>query len=345
MALFNFPPNPAIGETYTVGSRTYIWNGSAWIIGPSPGSFTTVTGVTLVLTTTANAVSIYNGGALTVAGGAAVAGDLYVGGSIVGISTGTGGGIGAISGGTGTFARVVVTSGVQSYSTMTGALVVNGGMGLSGNLWLGGTLFSGGAPVLTTASFNETIADGVDIDITDIGGGVLEFNNISTLQSVSSRGNSTTFTVNILNTTSSTATNNGALVVAGGVGVGGRVNSESLRIADTIFDSTVQTVNNTLATVIDEFSFNEYRSAKYLVQVSEGTSSTHRCQVTELLTLVSNTGSVIVTEYGSVVTDTDLGNFDAMVTNAGYDTVVRLYFLAVDSTPKTVKVMRTAMAK
>ena len=345
MALFNFPPNPSIGDTYTVGSRTYIWNGAAWIIGPSPGSFTTVTGVSLTLTTTTNATSVYSGGALTVAGGASIVGDLYVGGSIVGISTGTGGGIGAIVGGTGTFARLVVTSGVESYSTSTGAVVINGGLGLSGNLWLGGTLFSGGAPVLTTASFNETIADGIDIDIQDIGGGVLEFNNISTLQSVTQRGNSTTFALNILNSTPSTATNNGALVVAGGVGVAGRINSESLRIADTIFDSTVQTVNNTLATVIDEFSFTEYRSAKYLVQVSEGTNSTDRCQVTELLTLVSNTGTVIVTEYGSVVTDVDLGNFDAMVTNAGYDTVVRLYFLAADSTPKTVKVMRTAMAK
>lgn len=345
MALLNFPENPTIGQEHTIGTKTYYWNGDAWILGPAPGTFTSIVGQYIILTTTTNAVSLSTGGGLTVAGGAAIAGDLYVGGSIVGLSTGTGGGAGTITAGTATFAKVTVNGGVQSFSTNTGDLQVTGGIGVGGNVFIGGTLFSQGAPVLTTASFNNTLADGVDIDIVDVGGGLLEFNNTSTLQTVTSRGNTTTFNIKILDTTQSTSTDTGALVVAGGIGAGGRITGESLRISDAIYDSTVQTVNSTVATIIDQFSFNDFRSAKYLIQVDEGILTNQRAQVTELLTLVSNTGTVIITEYGSVMTNGDLGNFDATVVNEGTDTVVRLYFLATDSTPKTVKVLRTGMAK
>lgn len=345
MAFFNFPPNPAVGDVYSVGTKSYQWSGSAWVLLAGTGIFTILTATTLKITTTTNATGISTGGALTVAGGAAIAGDLYVGGSIVGIAGGTGGGIGAITGSTASFRFVEVTGGVQASSTVTGDLIVAGGVGIGGNLWLGGTLYSGGSPVLTTASFNQTIQDGVDIDINDIGGGILEFNNISTLQSVTGRGNTTNNSIRITNSTESTATTNGALVVTGGIGVGGRINSESLRIADTVFDSTVQTINTIAATVIDEYSFNQYRSAKYLIQIDEGTTSTARTQVTELLTLASNTGTVHILEYGNVMSSGDLGNFDAMITNTGADIVVRLYFLASDTSTKTVKVLRTAMAK
>lgn len=345
MGILNFPVNPTLGQSHTIGVKTYVWNGQAWILGPVPGNFTTITGTNLTITTTTNATSLSTGGALTVLGGASIAGDLILGGSLIGISTGTGGGVGAITGGTATFAKIFATGGIQATSTNTGDVVVTGGVGIGGNLWIGGTLFSAGSPVLTTASFNNSLQDGVDIDIVDVGGGILEFNDISTLQSVTTRGNSTTNQIFVNNLTESTSTYSGAVVISGGIGIGGRVTSESVRIMDTIFDSTVRTVNSVVPTVIDEFSFGDYRSAKYLVQIDEGTSSTQRCQITELLTLVSNTGSVIVTEYGSVVTETDLGNFDAMTTVVGAETFVRLFFIAVDTVPKTVKVMRTAMAK
>ena len=347
MAILNFPPNPTIGQSYKLGGKTYYWTGQAWIVGPSAGNFTTITGTNLVLTSTTNAVSLSTGGTLTVLGGAAIGGDLILGGRLYGLSTGTGGlgGLSEISAITATFQQLYVTGGIEATTTNSGSLQVHGGLGVSGNIYMGGTLFSGGAPVLTTSSFGTLIEQGDDIEVQDLGGGVTRFNNTSTLQTVTTRGSTTTHSIRILNATSSTNTITGALVVSGGVGVGGRVNSESIRIADTVFDSTVQTVNSMLATVIDEFSFNEYRSAKYLIQIDEGSSPSHRCQITELLALVSNTGTVILTEYGSVMTDTDLGNFDAMVTAFGSDTVVRLYFLAMDTTPKTIKVMRTAMAK
>lgn len=345
MGLLNFPQNPNTGDSFTIGSKTYTWNGRAWILGQSNTStFKNVTAESVVITTTTNATSTSTGGALTVLGGASIVGDLYLGGNLFGLAGG-GGGIGDINANTATLKTLFLTGGVNAISTTTGDLVISGGAAIGGDLRLGGTLYSGGAPVLTTASFNNTLTDGDDINITDIGGGVLSFANTSTLLSVTARGSTTPSQITITNTASSTSTTTGALVIYGGLGVGKRINAESLRITDSIFDSTIQTVNSVIATVIDEFSFNEFRSAKYLVQIDEGTSSTHRCQMTELLTIVSNTGTVVITEYGSVYTHVDLGNFDALVTSAGADTVVRLYFIASDATPKTVKVLRTAMAK
>jgi hypothetical protein len=344
MALLNFPPNPNIGDNYSVGTKIYSWNGQAWFITASSGSFTSISGSTIIITSGTNTISSTTG-ALQVVGGASVGGNLYVGGSIIGLSTGSGGGIGAITAGTATFTKVIVTGGVQATSTTTGDVVISGGLGVGGNIWIGGILYSAGAPVLTTASFNKTVADGVDIDIVDVGGGVLEFNNSSTLQTVTGRGSTTTNVLFLTNTATSISTTTGALIVSGGIGVGGRINAESLKIADTVFDSTVQTVNSVAWTVIDEYSFNQFRSAKYLIQIEEGTTPTAKSQVTELLTLVTNSGTVHITEYGNVMPFGDLGNFDANVVSSGSDTLVRLYFMAADTIPKTVKVLRTAMSK
>ena len=53
--------------------------------------------------------------------------------------------------------------------------------------------------------------------------GVITIWSTSTLQTVSSRGSSTTNSISITNTTSSTSTTTGALTVAGGVGIGGNL--------------------------------------------------------------------------------------------------------------------------
>jgi hypothetical protein len=344
MGLLNFPPNPGIGDIATIGQKIYSWNGKAWVVSASSATFTSLVASTIRVTSSTNAISTTTG-ALQVVGGASIGGNLYVGGSIIGISTGTGGGIGTISAGTATFTKVIVNGGVQANSTTTGDVVISGGLGVGGNIWIGGILYSAGAPVLTTASFNQTVTDGIDIDIVDVGGGVLQFNNISTLQTVTGRGATTTNVIFLTNTATSTSTTTGALIVSGGVGVGGRINSESLKIADTVFDSTVQTINSIAWTTIDEYSFNQFRTAKYLIQIDEGTTSTARSQVTELLTLATNSGTVYITEYGNIMPYGDLGNFDANIVNAGSDILVRLYFMATDTVPKTVKVLRTAMAK
>lgn len=353
MAILNFPTNPSTGATAVVGGKTYVWNGAAWIVSASSTNFTagTITGTTVIVTSTTNSVSSTTG-ALVVKGGVGISGDLYVGGNIVGLNTGTGIGGGTVDLTTGTFKKLIVNGGVKALSTATGDLTVTGGVGIGGDLWLGGVLYSSGAPVLTTASFSNSAQDGQDIDIVDIGGGVLTFNNISTLQTVTGRGNSTTNVVVFSNTTTSTSTNSGAVLITGGLGVGGRINSESIRIADTVFDSTVTTINNTSSwTTIDNFLFSQYRSAKYLVQIDEGSATNAKCQITELFVLASNAGQVYLTEYANVMSDgVDLGDFDADVrSNGNGDSTVTLYFKPDNNLsitlPLNIKVLRTAMAK
>ena len=81
-----------------------------------------------------------------------------------------------------------------------------------------------------------------------------------------------------------------------------------------------------------------------MIQIDEGAGISARCQVTELMLLVTNMGNVSILEYGNIFPDGDLGNFDADFQNTGGDQVVSLKFIASDYTPKTVKLLRTAMA-
>ena len=287
MPILNFPPNPNPGDTWVIGTKTYVWSGTAWLVQSSTVNGTTGTVTTLYVTSTAN------------------------------IST--------------------------SSFTNTGALIVNGGASIGKDIYVGGLIYANGSLILTTASFNNTPSDGTDIQIVDLGGGILEFNNVSTFQSVTSRGNSTTNVVKFLNATESTSTNSGSLLITGGLGVGKRINSESIQIADTVFDSTKTTVNNTIQYTIDSYLLDQYRSAKYLIQIDEGTTSTARFHSTEIMLTASNTGSAFAVIYGTIATGGDLGAFSKDVTSVMGSTYVNLYFTPVDTIEKTVKVLRTAM--
>ena len=276
MAL-NFPPNPTIGQSYVVGSKTYTWSGAAWLVTAASQTFTSLT-----------------------------------------ISTST-----------------------NATSTNTGAVQVVGGIGIGGDLWIGGTIYSGNVPVLTTSSLGSSVFGGNDITITSTGTSsttFLRFDNTSTLQTVTNRGFTTTNKVFISNTTESTTTNTGALVVSGGIGVGKRVNCESLRIADSIFDSTEVTVSTTASVVIDSFLSTDFRSAKYFIQV---TSAGTAFSVAEI-NLVHYSNTVYSTQYGLVNTSGTLGSFTADLSIV--DSIVRLYFTASAATNKTIKVLRTGMA-
>jgi len=89
-----------------------------------------------------------------------------------------------------------ITSSSQSTSTNTGALQVTGGVGIGGNLNVGNNIYFGGNLYQNGVLFT----------------GAANTGSVST---------STTSTFTILNTTSSTSTTTGALVVRGGVGIGG----------------------------------------------------------------------------------------------------------------------------
>jgi len=166
-------------------------------------------------------------GAVTIAGGLGVGGDIYgtgiySNGSAV-VTVGTIGSLGvtaivagtdtAVSTSTGvvtvwntstlqtvtsrgstTTAKISILNNTASTSTTTGALTIEGGLGVGGAIYAKGTIYSNGFPVLIAES--------------------------DTLQSVTGRGNTTDRPILITNTASSTATSSGALIVTGGVAVG-----------------------------------------------------------------------------------------------------------------------------
>jgi hypothetical protein len=227
---------------------------------------------------------------------------------------------------------------------INGGLQVYGGAWIDKDLFVGGVLYSSGQQVLTTSSFAGAVVGGIDIDVVTSTGtataATLTWNNISTLQTVTGRGNTTNRPVFFTTSTESTATTNGAVVITGGLGVGKRINCESLRISDAVFDSTQTLVNTTATTAIDTYSTTQFRSAKYLIQIDEGIGTNADFELREILLVADNNGRVWATEYGVVTSSGDLGTFAAEI--SGSDVI--LYFTAFAATNKTIKVLRTGMA-
>jgi hypothetical protein len=118
------------------------------------------------------------------------------------------------------FSQVGTGSGNLGGTWTEAVFIVDGDAGVGGNLYINGDFFANGKAVLTTATVGSSLNQGVDITIVEnTTTGELTFNNISTLQSVTGRGNTTTNRVLFLNTSNSTSTTTGAITVAGGVGI------------------------------------------------------------------------------------------------------------------------------
>jgi hypothetical protein len=212
MADLNFPQDPNVGDTYTLGNRTWIWNGYGWQIKSSVTSFDPFTANRVIVTTSTNSTGTDSGG-LIVYGGAGIGLDLYVGGDIIGYHNLT----------VTNVAKILATT--SATNTTTGALTIEGGVGVGGSLYAS-SLFDQGSRVITLQSLGNygvtALAAGTDTAVSTSTGLVTVWNT-STFQTVTDRGNSTTNTIYINNLTDSVSTNSGALQVAGGVGIGGNI--------------------------------------------------------------------------------------------------------------------------
>ena len=62
MADLNFPSNPNVGDTYNIGTRTWVWNGNAWQIQSAITSLDPFTAKRVIVTTSTNATSTATGG-------------------------------------------------------------------------------------------------------------------------------------------------------------------------------------------------------------------------------------------------------------------------------------------
>lgn len=373
MALLNFPTSPNVNDTYTIGNITWVWTGSAWI------KLTSSTSTSIVITTVTNSTSTVTG-SVVIEGGLGVGGSVNIGttSTIAGaeiITTATldqfvkqteiyAGTDTAVNTSTGavtiwntstlqtvtdrghtTTNQVIITNATSSTGVGTGALIISGGVSIAKDLWLGGTIYSAGVPVITTSTLVDSFISGDDIKITSqpgltTGTIAIIIANTSTLQTVTTRGSSTNQIVYFTNTTNSTSSSTGAVVVSGGLGVGGRINTESIQIADAIMDSGLVLVNTTTTVVVDLYSVDSYRSAKYLIQIEEGSGPTATFETIEILLMVDNQQTVYATEYAVLSSNGELGEFAADVQG---DNMIRLYFTPYYNSPMRLQIFRTAM--
>jgi hypothetical protein len=155
----------------------------------------------------------------------------------------------------------------SSTSTTTGALVVTGGVGIGGNLYVGGTsTFSGNLLPSLDSTYNlgssstqwrslyvSTNTIYIGGTAVSVAGGILQVNGAPVSGGGGGSSTGTTSTFVISNTITSTSTTTGALIVAGGVGIGGNLNVAGTITANQL---TIQytTITQTLVTSPDIFT-------------------------------------------------------------------------------------------
>ena len=230
---FGFPSNPSIGDEYTIGTVTYTWNGVAWQRQSTGGGGSSTVTTTLLITSSTQSTST-DTGALRVVGGVGIGLNLNVGGDVKILST------------------------TQAYNSTTGALVVDGGVGIQKDLWVGGVLHMQGGYYLSPTTIVNSIKSGTDITVVNLGDNTVRLDDISTFDTVSGRGNSTTSIIQILNTTQADNSSTGALQVSGGVGiqknlwVGGTINAVGTitgGLSDRRLKTNIQTIENAVEKV------------------------------------------------------------------------------------------------
>ena len=116
--------------------------------------------------------------------------------------------------------------------------------------------------------------------------------------------------IHITSAVASTTQDTGALIVDGGVGVGGAVNAEYIGINGNsdIFAIDLTTSSTSTDQIFHTLDSTTYRSAKYLIQLKSGSSY----QVEELLVVHDGT-SAYITEYAVTRSGLNLSTFDADV--------------------------------
>jgi hypothetical protein len=108
----------------------------------------------------------------------------------------------------------------------------------------------------------------------------------------------------------------------------------ALSVNTSTLTSISYTSSNTNQVVVDSFLTSQFRSAKYDVQLTNG-SNYHVFEVRVL----QDGSTAFITQYGEIFTNTRLGNIDA-VCSGGF---LNLLFQP-DASPTTIKLLRTAIA-
>jgi len=227
------------------------------------------------------------------------------------------------------YAWYKTNQGAIAATTITGGTILIGTGTQTINI-SGGNITIGGNSVITTATL-----------------GLID------LQFVTNNGSTTTNIVTFANDTNASSTDSGAVQVVGGVGigqdlyVGGNITAQqSVTLGNVILDSITTSTSDNLQHVIDSYPVNQFRSAKYLVQIDD--QSNNQFQITELLMLVANTGTgwygTYLSEYGITTNAGELGTFYSQVNTGTNPPTAELAVQMYAGTYKTITVFRTGLA-
>jgi hypothetical protein len=308
------------------GSGVAVSSNTAFSLNPSTLTLST-SGLAVTASTFSTSTST---GALTVVGGVGIGGSLFTGTSTADSISGVVLNNGVIT--SGSWAGSTITAyygGTGNTSYILGDLLVGAGstfiklpVGINSYvLGADSTKPSGvGWTTVTPLSVSDTPPSSpknADLWFNSLDGGLLVYySDVNTNQWVEialGSGVDLSQLVYITNTTPSTSTSTGALIVDGGVGIAGTVFASSFSI-NGVYDqisSTLVTSATTVNQVALSINASSFRTAKMFVQVTSG--SNYHSQ--EIL-MVHDGSQVYMTEYAMVNTGAIGSTFDGDISGA-----------------------------
>lgn len=218
--------NGGTGTTTSTGSGSVVLSASPTLTGTLTASAVTASGVVSVTNSTASTST--STGALVVSGGAGIAGAVNVGGSMV-ISGNL-----TVNGSTVTINTTNLAVQDNLIYLNEGSTVTNPDLGWVGN-YNDGTYAHAGIFRDASDGGKFKIFKGYTLEPAGV---------IDTTHASFALGSMQLGTLEVASTTASTSTTTGALVVSGGVGVAGKINTTDLQVTNTITGSVSGTALN-----------------------------------------------------------------------------------------------------
>jgi len=221
---------------------------------------------------------------------------------------------------------LIIYGTADSNSTATGSLIGYGGLGIAKNANIGG-----GLAVVNTAVFQSNISVATD---GAFGGNVSLVGNIT----VGSSGN-----IGL-----DLAVGGNLSAYSASIGSFDQINSRgfaNVQILQSngyvsgntwVVDGNAYTSTSTFQQVVDSWSTAAFRSAQYMLQITDNVTNSY--QVSQLLLLQDGT-DVFFTEYADIYSLNNLGSWSANIASG----LVELLFTPVSSDNITIKVVRTAI--
>jgi hypothetical protein len=349
-----------------IGNETVSGNLSVTGLSTLGGLSAGLSTITSILVTgTATSVSAITG-AIQVAGGVGIAKDLYVGGTAnianitAAVVTAT---LLTATTETVNYLKVVNSATIQS---LTAADITATNVNVTGSLTVGGSQFTatGGFTSTGTSNFSNltaSVATVTNLTVTndETVGNNLNVSGLFTATTATVTGPltansitvSTTATVNgklvVTDSTNAIATNIGSITTLGGIGVtkdifvGGTINVGGIStgtVVPAIYSNDILLASYTSSVIsgtspqnLDTYSATTYRTARYLVQIVDG-SNIH---ISEIVLFHDGT-YVYKNEYGISTNNGELGTFDAALAA----NTITLNFTPNNATAMTIKVVR-----